>query len=138
LAEELNYENILKMKEEINGRFILSLIQICRRLEEEAMFPLETCLNECVANISTEENKISIEESKELVKAEITTIKDKLRQEMNALLANYVYHYGDKTYNLLNNYVNTYDWYNIPEPRDISNVFINITLNILLGIIKYS
>lgn len=81
MAEELNYDSTLKAKEEINGRFIFALIRICKKLEENGMAQLESCLGECIAFIPAEGTKINIEESKDLVQTQISTIKDKLKQE---------------------------------------------------------
>lgn len=128
LAEEFNYEVASKAKEEINGRFVLALINICKKLESGGIASLEAMLIDHTANLSDIESAIST------IKIDIENIKEKLKLEMQALFNNYTYLYGSTLGSMFSKYMASVDWVNTPEPRDLNPVIFE--MNKRLGLIE--
>lgn len=120
LAEEFNYETGQKVKEEINGRFILSLINICRKLEDTGILSLESIL----INHTTGLQKTEVIIGK--LQEDMANIREKLKLETQALFNNYIYLYGSIISNHFCEYLESIDWLHIPEPRDINSLILGI------------
>ena len=126
LAEEFNYETGQKVKEEINGRFILSLINICRKLEDTGILSLESIL----INHTTGLQKTEVIIGK--LQEDMANIREKLKLETQALFNNYIYLYGSIISNHFCEYLESIDWLHIPEPRDINSLILGINKQLKL------
>ena len=126
MAEEFNYEYSQKAKEEINGRFVLALINICEKLESGGVIALGAML------LDRAEGLDNIEEIKTTIKNDRENIRGKLKIEMQVLFNNYSYLYGNSLSNIFYKYLKSIDWINTPEPRDLNPIIFEMNKRLSL------